>query len=133
MPYFALAERRTGPRYPTDGLLVSVRKKGRLAHLQGIAQDFNRHGMALQVDQPIAKDTKIFVTLASGEILVQNVAGIVHNCVAVATGYRCGIQFRTAWCRQADQTETIAHLCNLETRFAEFGCAEPNKETQDAR
>lgn len=120
MPYFALAERRSGPRYPTDGLMVSVRKKGRLAQLQGIAQDFNRHGVAVQIDQPIGKDTEIFVTLASGEIHIQNVAGIVHNCVAVKTGYRCGIQFRTASRRQADQHAINKRLCLLESRIEEF-------------
>ena len=117
MPYFALAERRLKTRYPTDGLVVSVRKKGGLLHLQGLAADFNRHGIALLLNQALGKDSKVFISLAFGEIQVHNVVGIVHNCVALKEGYRCGIQFRTASNQQMEQTETNLRLRNLEEQF----------------
>ena len=117
MPYFALAERRLKDRYPADGLVVSVRKKGGLLHLQGLAADFNRHGIALLLKQSLAKDSNVFVSLGLGDTQVHNVVGIVHNCIALKEGYRCGIQFRTASNQQAEQTETNVRLRALEDRF----------------
>jgi PilZ domain-containing protein len=117
MPYFALAERRLKARYPTDGLVVSVRKKGGLLHLQGLAADFNRHGIALLLNQALSKDSKVFISLVYGDIQVHNVVGIVHNCVALKDGYRCGIQFRTASNQQMEQTETNLCLRKLEAQF----------------
>lgn len=121
MPQFALAERRSKPRYPTDGLLVSVRRKGRLGLLEGLAQDFNRHGVALLVDQPLRKDTKLYVSLISGDMKVDNVIGIVHNCIALTDGYRCGIQFRTNSELQLDKEMTAHALVILEARFKTWG------------
>jgi len=118
MPYFALAERRLNLRYPADGLVVSVRKKGGLLHLQGLATDFNRHGIALLLNQALGKDSKVFISLGLGDIQIQNVVGIVHNCVALQEGYRCGIQFRTASNQQMEQTETNMRLRKLEEQFA---------------
>ncbi len=117
MPYFALAERRLRARYPSDGLVVSVRKKGGLLNLQGLAADFNRHGIALLLNQALSKDSKVFISLGLGEIQIQNVVGIVHNCVALPEGYRCGIQFRTASNQQMEQTETNVRLRMLEEHF----------------
>ena len=117
MPQFALAERRSKPRYPTDGLLVCVRRKGRLGLLEGLAQDFNRHGVAMLVDQPIPKNTKLYVSLLSGDTKLDNVIGIVHNCIALTDGYRCGIRFRTNSELQLDKELTEHELTILEARF----------------
>lgn len=117
MPLSALAERRSKPRYPTDGLLVCVRKKGRLSHLEGLAQDFNRHGLALMMDQPLPKDATVYVSLTCRDIRLDNVIGIVHNCIGLANGYRCGIQFRTCSDLQLDRAPTEAELVVLEERF----------------
>jgi hypothetical protein len=118
MPYFALAERRLKERYPADGLVVSVRKKGGLLNLQALATDFNRHGIALLLNQALAKDSKVYISLGFGDTQIQNVVGIVHNCVALQAGYRCGIQFRTA--QQTEQMETNVRLQMLEDQFAEM-------------
>lgn len=126
MPHFALAERRSKPRYHTDGLLVSVRKKGRLGQLQGLAQDFNRHGLAMIIDQPLPKDATVYVCLSSGDLRVENVIGVVHNCIGIADGYRCGIQFRTSSDLQLDQEVTEQDLCVLEARFEMLGQPEAN-------
>ncbi len=115
MPYFALAERRLKDRYPADGLVVSVRKKGGLLHLQGLATDFNRYGIALVLNQALAKDSKVYISLGFGDTRIQNVVGVVHNCVALQAGYRCGIQFRTA--QQSEQMETNVRLQLLEDQF----------------
>ncbi len=115
MPYFALAERRLKDRYPADGLVVSVRKKGGLLHLQGLATDFNRYGIALVLNQALAKDSKVYISLGFGDTQIQNVVGVVHNCVALQAGYRCGIQFRTA--QQSEQMETNVRLQLLEDQF----------------
>jgi hypothetical protein len=121
MPQPALAERRSKPRYPTDGLLVWVRKKGRLGHLEGLAQDFNRHGLAMLIDQPLPKDATVYVSLFNDEIKLDNVIGIVHNCTGLADGYRCGIQFRTYSELQLDKAPTERVLAILEARFKTLG------------
>jgi hypothetical protein len=123
MPYFALAERRLKDRYPADGLVVSVRKKGGLLHLQALATDFNRHGIALLLNQALDKDSKVYISLGFGDTQVQNVVGIVHNCVALQAGYRCGIQFRTA--QQSEQLETNMRLQLLEDQFVAMSAGRP--------
>ena len=127
MPEPALAERRRKPRYPTDGLLVWVRKKGRLGHLEGFAQDFNRHGLAMLIDQPLPKDTTVYVSLFNDETRLDNVIGIVHNCIAQADGYRCGIQFRTYSELQLDKAPTERVLATLEARFKIIVCESDSK------
>ena len=117
MPDQNTVERRNQPRYPSDGLMVYVRKKGRFSQLEGLAADFNRHGLALVIDQPLPKDSLVFVSLASGEIRVTDVLGVVHNCCSCPGGYRCGIQFRTGSDLQMDQALTEQELCILEARY----------------
>ena len=117
MPDQDLAERRHQPRYPSDGLMVYVRKKGRFAQLEGLATDFNRHGLALVIDQPLPKDALVYVSLASGDLRVTDVLGVVHNCCSCPGGYRCGIQFRTNSDLQLDQALTEQELCILEARY----------------
>lgn len=117
MPHFAPAERRDTPRYSSDGLIVSVRKKGRLSYIEGLAHDFNRHGLALILDQPLPKDTTVYVSLSSGDMKLDNVIGVVHNCIGLPKGYRCGIQFRTYSELQLDQGLTERELGIFEARF----------------
>ena len=117
MPKFFLTERRNTPRYPSDGLLVSVRRKGRLGHLAGLAHDFNRHGLALIIDQPLPKEATSYVSLISGDMKVDDVISVVHNCIALPTGYRCGIQFRICSELQRDQGLTEKKLGMFEARF----------------
>lgn len=110
--------RRTAPRLEVDQLLVSVRRKGHLTRLIGMAVDFNRHGIALLVDQPICKDTKLYLKLQSPEINIDNVIGVVHNCVPMDNGYRCGIQFRTGSALQNDQRNVEESLSTMESYLA---------------
>lgn len=113
-----LSERRTQPRYDATGLAVSVRAKGRLARLRGMVLDFNRHGLAVFLDQPLTKHLQVFLHLRAGSRQVQDLIGVVHNCTAFAEGYRCGIQFRTDSVMQLDPDEVRDLLQNLEAEFA---------------
>ncbi|NOX51857.1 MAG: hypothetical protein GXP16_15170 [Gammaproteobacteria bacterium] len=133
MPKFALAERRSTSRLQVEGLVVGVRMKGRLTLLQGIAQDFNRHGLAVILDQPLPKEATVFISLhcvfvdpkkvdpnnsaSSTAIKVENIIGVVHNCSAQTTGFRCGIQFRITSELQCDKREIERSLLNLESYF----------------
>jgi hypothetical protein len=117
MPEKVFAERRRQPRYPSDGLMVYVRRKGRFGQLEGLAVDFNRHGLALIIDQPLPKESLVFLALTSGETKVTDVLGVVHNCCSNPGGYRCGIQFRTSSDLQMDRAQVEQALCILEARF----------------
>ena len=117
MPDIALAERRNKQRYPSDGLMVYVRRKGRLGQLEGLAHDFNRHGIAVVLDQPLRKETIVYLNLCSGDIRLTQIIGVVHNCIGLSKGYRCGIQFRTGSELQFDQVMIEQELGILEKRF----------------
>ena len=111
------AERRLEPRFPTDDLVVGVRVKGRLARLEGVAIDFNRHGLALVLDQPIRKDATVYIDLNNGDTHLDHVVGVVHNCTSLEFGYRAGVQFRTQCALQHDQASIEQTLTILESRF----------------
>jgi hypothetical protein len=117
MSSIALAERRVAPRFVSDGLLVTIRIKGRFGRLEGLAKDFNRHGVAVVLDQPIPKDKTVYVALQSGSVRLENIIGVVHNCVAESDGFRCGVQFRTTSELQFDRQLVEQELTILETRF----------------
>jgi len=117
MPTFAFADRRIHPRFPSDGLLICVRRKGRIGQLEGLALDFNRHGLAVILPQPLRKEAMISMCLVAGELKIDEVIGVVHNCVSVQEGYRCGIQFRTSSELQLDQAMVEDELAILEARF----------------
>ncbi len=117
MSNIALAERRSSPRFPSDGLLVSVRRKGRLGRIEGMAQDFNRHGVALVMAQSLPKDTTVYVSLYNGSRRVDNIVGVVHNCTLLGKEYRCGIQFRTCSELQMDREATETDLAAMEAHF----------------
>ncbi|MCZ6658027.1 MAG: PilZ domain-containing protein [Gammaproteobacteria bacterium] len=97
------AERRALPRFDSQALEVWLRPRGRLVRYSGLAKDFNRHGFSVIVDQPIAKDVQVFVDLLFEDNRLDNVVGIVHNCIRVGDDYRVGIQFRTKSDLQFDQ------------------------------
>ncbi len=117
MANFALAERRRKARFSTDSLVVAVRRKGTINKLIGVAINFNRHGVAIVLDQPLPKECTVFLSLLSGDTEVDNVIGVVHNCIAQDNGYRCGIQFRTQSSMQFDQEFVEGRLRLLESRF----------------
>ena len=110
-------ERRALPRYRPVDLNVELRLSGRLARVAVEAVDFNRFGIAILVDAPIAKDKKIFLSLKHDQLVLENVVGVVHNCIAKDGRFRCGIQFRTRSEMQFDQDWVERVLLDLESVF----------------
>ncbi len=97
--------------------MVSIRRKGRLTRLQGNAVDFSRHGIGILIDQPLPKDTTVYLSITGQNQHLNNVIGIVHNCTSQPDGYRCGIRFRTASELQDDKANVDARLGELEQEF----------------
>ncbi len=118
MQHQGAAERRSLPRYDASGLSITLRVKGRLARLQGAVVDFNRHGMAVCLDQPIKKDKHCYITIHMAGEVMHEVVGIVHNCTALDHGFRCGVRFRPDSALQFDQDVVQAQLEALEGLFA---------------
>lgn len=114
----ALVNRRRSSRLETEGLLINVRRKGRLTRLVGVALDFNRYGMALVLDQPLPRECTVYLSLMCPEQKLDNVIGVVHNCVSIETGYRCGIQFRLGSELQSDRRAIEKGLQVLEKFYA---------------
>ena len=113
------AERRNLPRLDARGLAITARARGRLARLRGMVLDFNRHGLAEFLDQPLGKNHPVYLHLRAGSRQVRDLIGVVHNCTAFAEGYRCGIQFRTESAMQPDQDQVRETLAMLEQEFAD--------------
>ncbi len=101
--------------------MVSVRRKGRLGRLTGMAIDFNRHGLGLVLDQPLPKDAIVFLSITGATLQVNNVIGVVHNCTSIDVGYRSGIQFRTTSEFRDDQDAIENQLNMLEEIFGRMG------------
>ena len=108
-------DRRSTDRVPAHGLIAVIRRKGRITRLQGAVADFNRHGMAMVLDQPLPKDTTIIISLTGAGQRLDNLIGVVHNCISADHGFRCGIQFRTRSGLQHDCNEVEAQLATLES------------------
>ena len=116
MPKVAYENRRKSPRHEADALQVTIRRKGRLGRLTGMAIDYNRHGLAVLLDQPLSKDATVYLSLSTAQAKVDNVIGVVHNCIGQELGYRCGIQFRTASPLQSDRNAIEEQLTLLEAQ-----------------
>ena len=119
MQHAGSAERRRHPRFDVSGLSVSLRIKGRLSRLQGSVLDFNRHGIAVCIDQPISKDKQCFISIHLAGSSLHDIVGVVHNCTTLPDGYRCGIQFRTESDLQFDQDAVHQQLDLLEQMFSD--------------
>jgi len=126
-------ERRAHPRYNAHDLIVHVRKVGRWVSLEGISVDFNRHGLALLIDQPLAQNTRVFVSLARGSLVIRDIVGIVHNCMGHAGGFRCGIRFRTDSNRQFDAETVNQRLTNLELCLKSAADGRIRRQTRERR
>lgn len=61
----------------------------------------------------LAKHRTVFLSLRQGNLAVENLVGVVHNCTAHKRGYRLGIRFRTESELQLDPAQVIAHLHDL--------------------
>ena len=111
-------DRRSQPRFRSDLLVAHVRIKGQFNRVPVEVLDFNRHGLAVRIEQPLPKDQLVFLTLDTDEISVSRVIGVVHNCLPSSSGYRCGIRFRTQSGLQFDREKVELQLAGLEQRLA---------------
>ena len=87
-------DRRAEERLDGAHIAVALRPRGRLGAIAAEAVDFTRHGIAVHTDQPLAKDRTVYLSLCCGEVRVDNLVGVVHNCVHRSGRYRSGIRFR---------------------------------------
>lgn len=111
----SLEDRRSRPRVDGTSIDVALRPRGRLGAIAAHAVDFNRYGTAVHTQAPLPKDQVVYLTLRCGEVRVENVVGVVHNCVRQSGRYRSGILFRLSSDLQQDKQETRALLARLET------------------
>jgi hypothetical protein len=107
-------ERRALPRFDGGRIAAYVRPKGRFNRLSVEVLDFNRHGAAIQVHQPLAREQLVFLTLKHGMTRLERIIGVVHNCMPTDSGFRCGIRFRTQSDLQFDKVQIDAQLADLE-------------------
>lgn len=73
--------------------------------------------MALLWPQPLAKDRTVFLNIACGSEVVQDLVGVVHNCTPHPDGYRLGILFRPESSLQLDSSLVRERLQNLAHRL----------------
>lgn len=108
-------ERRQAPRLQAEGLAVTLRPRGRLGALAADAVDFNRYGIAVHTDQPLAKDRTVYLSLRCGDVRLDHLVGVVHNCVRQGRRYRSGIRFRPSSELQHDRARVQELLGWLES------------------
>lgn len=108
------SDRRRSPRIDGARLAVSLRPRGRLNSLQAEAVDFSRHGIAVRTAVALDKDRTVYLSLCCDGMRLDNLVGVVHNCVRQGGGYRCGIRFRPTSELQHDRVEVEALLACLE-------------------
>jgi hypothetical protein len=113
-------DRRHLPRYAGESFRADLRPKGQFSRIAARVLDFNRHGMALEIDRPLVKDQLVFLKLADGEETIERLVGVVHNCLGQVSGYRCGIRFRTQSALQFDRFDVEYRLAEMEQRLAEL-------------
>ena len=112
-------DRRRHPRFLSKAFTARVRLKGQFNQTGVEVLDFNRHGLAAWIEHPLPKDQLVFITINDGQTRVPRVIGVVHNCVALSPGYRCGILFRTQSGLQFDRALVETQLAQIEGRLAD--------------
>lgn len=113
------SERRSHPRYAAASIDISLRPRGALSRISAELLDFNRHGVAVRFDRPMAKDKMVFLSLHCADLHLDQVVGVVHNCFAQSDGFRCGIRFRTQSALQFDREQVESALLDLELILTE--------------
>jgi hypothetical protein len=112
-------ERRALPRLDGREISAFVRLKGSFSRLSVEVLDFNRHGAAIHLHIPLPREQVIFLTLKHGSTQLERIIGVVHNCLDLESGYRCGIRFRTQSELQFDKTVIENQLATLERQLVE--------------
>ncbi|MEQ8860171.1 MAG: PilZ domain-containing protein [Pseudomonadales bacterium] len=110
-------DRRSNLRLDGVRIAVAVRPRGRLGSISAEAVDFSRHGIAIHTEQPLDKDRIIYLSLCCEGMRLDNLVGVVHNCVRQGGQYRSGIRFRPSSELQQDRLEVEAILAILENQL----------------
>lgn len=110
-------ERRALPRLEGQQISAFVRPKGSFSRLSVEVLDFNRHGAAIHLHTPLPREQVVFLTLKCGTTQLERIIGVVHNCLDLKTGFRCGIRFRTQSELQFDRAVIEDQLATLESRL----------------
>jgi len=108
-------DRRELPRIRADAIEVEVRPQGRLARMRARAVDFNRYGVAVLTEVPLKLQKTVYITLRCGDLRLDNLVGVVHNCCAQDQSYRSGIRFRIHAELKTDRPLVEAVLTSLES------------------
>jgi hypothetical protein len=108
-------DRRRSPRFDGTQIDVVLRPRGRLGVIAAQAVDFNRHGIAVHTGSALVKDRLVYLSLRFGSVRVDNLVGVVHNCVRQGNRFRCGIRFRLSSELQRDRQQVEAVLACLES------------------
>ncbi len=107
-------ERRVLPRLQGRQISAFVRCKGSFSRLTVDVLDFNRFGAAIHLHTPLPREQVVFLTLKLGTTQLERIIGVVHNCLALESGFRCGIRFRTQSELQFDKAAIEDQLAALE-------------------
>ena len=111
-------ERRALPRLEGQEISAFVRQKGSFSRISVEVLDFNRHGAAIHLHTPLPREQVVFLTLKLGSTQLERIIGVVHNCLDLKGGFRCGIRFRTQSDLQFDKAATEDQLAELESRLS---------------
>ena len=111
------AERRALPRLDGQQIAAYVRRKGSFSRQSVEVLDFNRHGAAIHLHTPLPREQVIYLTLKLGATQLERIIGVVHNCLNLKSGYRCGVRFRTQSDLQFDRAAIEDELVALERRL----------------
>lgn len=107
-------DRRSKVRLDGRRIAVTLRPRGRLGTCAAEAVDFNRHGMAVHTAAPLEKDRLVYLSLRCDGVRLDNLVGVVHNCVRQGAVYRSGIRFRPGSGLQQDRRLVESMLASLE-------------------
>lgn len=108
-------DRRQHPRIDATEIAVVLRPRGRLGAISAQAVDFNRHGIAVHTHTSLTKDRLVYLSLQCGCLHLENLVGVVHNCVRQGGRYRSGILFRPTSQLQHDQRQVEEVLACIES------------------
>ena len=86
-----------------------------MVRLRAQAVDFNRYGIAVLTDVALKLQKTVYISLRCGDLRLDNLAGVVHNCCTQEQSYRSGIQFRIHAELKTDRPLVEAILTSLET------------------
>ena len=109
-------------RLPCTELKITWRQPlglwpGRVAAAHAL--EFDQHGMALQVDRPIAPGTHLLLRIEDEHFAVDSLDAVVHNCREYSDGFRCGVQFRHVL-NIPDEVPLRSALCAIEQRLQDL-------------